>query len=160
MIPELVDIPGAPFKVLPPGIHEATFAEVQNCFAYNRHRRCLFDGLISAAKSLKSAGCRRIYLDGSYVSSKPHPSDYDGCWHPADVRLNELDPVLLDFENGRQKQKLKYKGEFFPYVQVNEPNGTFVDFFQVEKITGDRKGILLIAIGEKNYLRGVSSNDL
>jgi len=42
MIPELVDI-GSPWKVLPPGIHDATLDEVEGRFATNEHRKRLFE---------------------------------------------------------------------------------------------------------------------
>ena len=80
--------------------------------------------------ALKSADCSLIFLDGSYVTEKPNLGDFDGVWDPAGVRGYDLDPVFLNFENKRQAQKEKYKGEFFP-------NTEFVNFFQIEKFTGE-----------------------
>lgn len=66
MIPGLVSIVGAPWDVLPPGIHMATLAEVELTFAINQRRQTLFGGLLVACASLRSAGCSRIFLDGGY----------------------------------------------------------------------------------------------
>jgi uncharacterized protein DUF6932 len=115
-------------------------------FAINRRRRDLFAGLMAAAASLLGAGCGRIYLDGSYVTAKPIPGDYDACWDPTGVDPAKLDPVFGDFSNSRQPQKNKFKGEFFPSDMPNRPSQPFVEFFQVERFTGKRKGILSILL--------------
>jgi hypothetical protein len=146
MIPTLVVLAGAPWQVLPPGVHATTFTEVETTFATNKWRRNLFDGLMMAAASLLSAGCGRIFLDGSYVTSKPMPGDYDACWDPAGVDLSKLDPVFRDFSNKRAAQKAKFKGEFFPSTLMNRPRQPFVDFFQVDRFTGRSKGILSIPL--------------
>jgi hypothetical protein len=146
MIPQLVQLPGSPWDVLPAGIHSATFSEVELAFAVNAVRRVLFDGLVTAALSLHGVGCVRIFLDGSYVTGKPIPGDYDACWDPVGVDLKNLDPVFRDFSNKRQAQKTKFKGEFFPSTMRNTPTQPFVDFFQVDRFTGLSKGILVIAL--------------
>src|ERR1700694_3746296 len=68
MIPHLTSLPGAPWDVLPAGIHTATFSEVEVTFAINAVRRELFAGLLDAAISLRGVGCVKLYLDGSYVT--------------------------------------------------------------------------------------------
>lgn len=146
MIPALVPIKGAPWDVLPPGIHPATLAEVATIFATNAKRRLLYDGLVLAATALRSAGCGKLYLDGSYVTAKSIPGDYDGCWDPAGMVRAKLDPVFLDFSNKRQAMKNRFGGEFFPSNASNTPTQTFLDFFQIEKFTGQAKGILLIVL--------------
>jgi hypothetical protein len=148
MIPPLIPLSGSPWEVLPAGIHAATLSEVELAFATNEARRRLLDGLIAAAGSLHAIGCLRIYLDGSYVTGKPIPGDYDACWDPTGVDLKKLDPVFRDFSNQRMAQKAKFKGEFFPSTMKNHPTQTFVDFFQVDRFTGMSKGILMIALSK------------
>lgn len=143
MIPSLVDIgPSLPWLVLPPGIHWATMDEIEISFATNGHRRKLFDGFGRAVSSLYAANCTTIFLDGSFVTGKECPSDFDGCWDPVGVVSSKLDPVLLDFENLRAAQKQKYFGEMFIAATHAVPGTTYLDFFQVEKISGKRKGII------------------
>jgi hypothetical protein len=140
-------MPGSPWDVLPPGVHMATFAEVEQTFTYNPRRRALFAGLLNAARHLSLVGCRRVLLDGSYVSAKPVPDDYDACWDPDGVDFAKLDPVFDDFDNGRANQKARFGGEFFPSTVVEADSGAvFVEFFQVDRFTGKRKGILAIAL--------------
>lgn len=153
MIPDLDDINGAPWGVLPQGIHWATLDEIRAMFAVNKHRRKLFEGFILAAHSLKQAGCKCIYLDGSFVTGKPNPEDYDGCWEPDCVNPTLLDPVFLDFSNGRRNQKLKFLGEMFPAGIEQDSGKPFVEFFQVEKFTGKSKGILAIDLTSESFNR-------
>src|SRR3972149_417160 len=143
MIPTLIPLPGSPWNVLPPGVHPATLAEVNTVFAINQKRRDLYDGLTAGAVALSLAGCGKIFLDGSYVTAKPLPGDYDACWDPTGVDPAKLDPVFSIFANRRQAQKTKFKGEFFPSTMLNTSNQPFMDFFQVDRFTGKSKGILL-----------------
>ena len=56
-----------------------------------------------------------------------------------------LDPVLLTFSNKRAAQKAKYLGELFPAAVPAVSGGPlFVDFFQIDKASGDPKGIILV----------------
>lgn len=145
MIPGLVSLSGAPWMVLPPGIHQANLSEIEVRYATNPARRELFGGLLLAVSSLALAGCAQLYLDGSYVTGKPVPGDYDALWNPVGVDPKKLDPVFFDFTNGRRAQKAKFKGEFFPSNALNSPSmQPFMDFFQIERFCGQRKGILSI----------------
>ncbi|CZT37821.1 hypothetical protein GA0004734_00047150 [Rhizobium sp. 9140] len=147
MIPAFISLPGSPWDVLPSGIHFATLEEVANAYGYNERRRVLFAGLVEGATALVKAGCSRIYLDGSFVTSKPIPGDYDACWDPAGVVGSLLDPVFKDFSDGRARQKARFGGEFFPSSVVEAGSGkAFLDFFQVEKHSGGKKGIVGISI--------------
>ena len=130
---------------LPPGIHPATWAEIEDRFGTTEHRRRLLSGLRQAALALKAAGCSMLYLDGSFVTSKDTPNDFDGCWEVSGVKGTLLDPVLLNFDAGRLAQKLKYRGELFPasaQAEVDAPWRTFLEFFQQDKDTGNPKGIV------------------
>ena len=143
MIPELVDI-GAPWKVLPTGLHSANLTDIEGRFAFNPCRVSLFHGFRMGVESLIKAGCHQVYLDGSFVTEKENPDDFDACWDPLGVDENELDPVLLIFDNRRQEQKAKYGGEFFPTTARADGSSYFLDLFQVDKHTGNAKGVISI----------------
>jgi hypothetical protein len=152
MIPPFVNSRGVPYGILAPGIHVANLDEVRARFAQTTHRAWLFEGIVEVAMALKTAGCTKFYLDGSYVTGKEHPNDYDGCWDPVGVNPAQLDPVLLDFSNGRAAQKQKYRGEMFISSGANDSNATFLEFFQVEKLTGARKGLVCVNLAnERNW---------
>jgi uncharacterized protein DUF6932 len=133
---------------LPPGIHHASWDEIVTRFATNSRRRQLLGGFLDALRSLKRAGCRTEYLDGSFVTAKELPGDFDACWEIAGVDAGRLDPELLDFGDRRAAQKARYGGELFPAETAAEPAGTtFLDYFQRDRETGQRKGIVAIDLG-------------
>lgn len=116
-------------------------------FGINPRRVGLLGGLRRAAEALKVAGCRTLYVDGSFVPAKDQPGDFDGCWDPRGVDPSKLDPVLMDFSNARFAQKVKYGGELFPSSSVAEdlpPRRVFLNFFQCDKRTGNPKGIIAL----------------
>jgi hypothetical protein len=140
MIPEFEDNGN-----LPPGIHETSWEEFIERFGRTPQRKRLLKGLRAAMESLRTAGCRRVYLDGSFVTAKDIPNDYDGCWDIDGVDVTLLDPILLRFEDGRAAQKAKYLGEFFPTEMTEHRSGvTFAEFFQIDKESGQSKGIILL----------------
>ena len=105
-------------------------------------------GFRAALENLKSAGCRTVYLDGSFVTIKVIPNDYDACWDEDGVDPVLLDPVLLTFDAGRAAQKARYMGELFPASIIANADGlSFLDFFQTDKETGNPKGIIAIDLG-------------
>ena len=138
---------------LPAGIHVAGFDVFSNTFGVSMHRHRLLIGLAAAIIPLKGCGCQRLYVDGSFVTSKEVPNDYDVAWEPAGVDLSKLklmEPVFFDFRNLRAAQKAKYFGEFFPSSAAADPAGnTFLEFFQIDKSTGNRKGIIALDLSIK-----------
>jgi hypothetical protein len=134
---------------LPPGIHRASWDEIVTRYAINTRRSELLDGLLHALRSLRAAGCTIAYLDGSFVSVKEHPGDFDACWESTGVDPARLDDELLDFSNARAAQKARYGGELFPVEASAEPAGTtFLDCFQRDRESGAPKGIISIALGD------------
>lgn len=129
---------------LPPGIHHAAWNEIVTRYATSSHRRDLLDGLLDALNSLKVAGCRTAYLDGSFVTSEIHPGDFDACWESGDIDLDCLDAELRDFSDRRATQKARYGGELFPAEWPAQTDGTtYLDYFQRDR-NGWAKGIIAI----------------
>src|SRR5260370_42461380 len=93
---------------LPPGVQDATWGELHAAFGSNSHRRSLLDGLRRALENLKAAGCEHVYVDGSFVTAKEFPGDFDACWELAGVDPDLLDPVLLDFSQARAAQNADF----------------------------------------------------
>ena len=131
---------------LPPGIHFVTFDEFIVRFGYNSQRNYLLSGFRELIKNLKSAGCSRVFVDGSFTTNKELPNDYDMCWDATGVDPYKLESSLLDFStNGRIVQKGKFFGDIFPAQLTEKSRGiAFINFFQVDKLTGDSKGIIAI----------------
>lgn len=128
---------------LPPGEHAASWDEVVDRFGWTQRRRRLLDGLAEAIELLAAAGCRRVWLNGSFVTAKDEPVDFDACWDTDGVDLDVLDPVLTDLADGRRAQKDRFGGELFPNVIEMQSGLSFAEFFQNERDTS-RKGIVVI----------------
>jgi hypothetical protein len=128
--------------LLPLGVHEATWEEFADRFGTTEHRRRLLAGLARALRALSLAGCERVYINGSYVTAKESPGDFDGCWSLAGVDPTRVDPVLLDFSRNRAAQKAKYLGELFVAEGREGGSGrTWLAFFQLTR-SQEAKGIV------------------
>jgi len=129
-------------------VYDVTWGQVAEHYGYTPHRLVLLAGLKSALDTLRQAGCERAYVDGSFVTNKPVPNDFDACWEMTGVDfdlLERLDPVLLDWSNRRAAQKAKFGGELFIAESAADPWGTpYLEFFQHDRSTGEPKGILAI----------------
>lgn len=138
---------------LPPGVHWVEWEEFEARFNYNPTRQRLIDGLKLAMRHLSEAGCRTIYIDGSFTTSKEKPGDFDGCYDEDAVNTDYLRinaPRLYNHYD-RTGQKSKYKGEIFP---SNQPIGNYgdssYDFFQSDRL-GNRKGLIAIDLLRWEY---------
>lgn len=137
---------------LPAGIHAVDWPEFVAYFGFSDRRRQLLAGLEAALRALRDAGCRLAYVDGSFVTAKQEPGDFDACWGIAGVNPDRLDPVLLDFSDGRAAQKVKYGGELFPAELPEGVSGrTFLEFFQTDRDTGAAKGIVSIGLDAQEF---------
>jgi hypothetical protein len=133
---------------LPPGIHEATWNEFVARFGTNIRRRRLIDGLKLALDSLKQAGCKTAYIDGSFVTSKVYPKDFDACWDAKGVKAALLDEALLFFDKNRELQKQKYDGDIFPaQVYADSDGQSYLSFFQIDRQERP-KGIIALSLEE------------
>ncbi|HBL13849.1 MAG TPA: hypothetical protein DD379_21120 [Cyanobacteria bacterium UBA11162] len=133
---------------LPPGVHFCQWEKFKERFGNTLRRRRMIDGLEVAITQLKAAGCRTIYIDGSFVTTKPDPGDFDACWEDNGVDIDYLKflaPTLYNFALRRAEQKSKYKGEIFPAnYPANDVGTVYIDFFQFDTKTNTSKGILAI----------------
>lgn len=133
---------------LPTGIHWSSLEEIKKKLCFSKKRITLITGLELAIKALIKAGCKTIYIDGSFTTSKHDPNDIDVCWvENVDLnKLNLIEPTLLDFDNGRRNQKQKFGCEFFPADWIAKPPDViFIDFFQSDR-NNNPKGIIGIKL--------------
>jgi hypothetical protein len=139
MIPALTRGTG----LLPPGIHDADWSEVVKTFGDSPKRNQLIVGLQAACQQLRNAGAKYLYLDGSFVTAKRSPGDWDACYSREGIDGSKLDPVFLDFSDERKAQKAKYLGEAFVAETKSGILGPpFLEFFQTERLSGRKKGIV------------------
>jgi hypothetical protein len=139
MIPDFIIIPGALWPVLPAGVHEVSLGEFAGRFVYNERRKSLYDGLLLGINNLFNAGCKELYIDGSYVTAKPEPGDFDLCWDIEGTVEELIDPVLKEFSNKRASQKQKFGGEFFPFTFYQGAEDSIFEFFPKRQINRSKK---------------------
>jgi hypothetical protein len=149
MIPEFGGGSVTSVKVLPPGIHPATMEEIGNRFGGNPIRDRLMNGLRQGLALLEKAGCRVAYVDGSLVTSRANPDDFDVAWDIYGVDHGALDPIFwlpLFLRPPRTAQKRRFGGEFVPAQASPDGKQTYVEFFQKRK-EGGVKGIVMTYLG-------------
>ena len=129
---------------LPPGVYGTDVEEIERVLGFDKHRKGLKEGLIKAVENLRRAGVKRIWINGSFVTSEEFPNDIDGCWDPFSVAIEKLDPVLFDDGEGRSSMKEKYGVDFVPNVVEGNSGEYFYKFFQKNRSL-EPKGILLIS---------------
>jgi hypothetical protein len=128
---------------LPAGIHPAGWSEVATRFGQNPYRGSLVDGLRRGLRNLRDGGCTSALLDGSFISAKEFPGDYDVAYEIVGMDPYVLDPVFFDFGNRRAAMKLKYGGEYFPADFLAAPGITYREWFSKDK-NGVPKGLIQI----------------
>jgi hypothetical protein len=118
-------------------------------FGYTPKRAQMILGMEDAMASLKAAGCRTFYINGSFVTSKLDPRDFDCCWDRDDTDIDYLRktaPIILKFHDSAA-QKNKYKGEIYPSEQSVDESTMSIEFFQRDR-DQNRKGIIAINLLE------------
>ncbi|CAK0741340.1 conserved hypothetical protein [Gammaproteobacteria bacterium] len=120
--------------LLPCGIHEATWAEVQARFAYNPQRLRLIENARDFAKTrlapLSALGVGRLIIAGSTFSDKPNPSDIEMT---LEIQVAHLTPdglqltLLLQANHDGIKEE---QGVDFYTTYVLPGVQSFVDYFQ------------------------------
>ena len=109
---------------------------------------CYWWGFGPHSRTSRRPDAETAWLNGSFVTTKEEPNDFDACWDETGVDPEALDPVLLTFDRERAAQKAKYMGELFPSTTIANLGGwSFLDFFQTDRETGRRKGIVAIDLG-------------
>ena len=122
------------------GIHEADWTDFEKYFGYNTPRSQLLKQLLGFCHLLQKAKCAKVYIDGSFVTSKPYPRDIDLCYD-----LYAVDETLFSLWTRASSQKQ------FPLLDVlPDPDGAYLNLFQIVRQTDAsveaRKGIVCLLL--------------
>lgn len=128
---------------LPPGIHKATIKEAKQRLATNQRRKEIFDDFLKMIKSIPTKErkvIKSLILDGSYVTDKEDPGDWD-C-----ILIVKKDSI--DFLESPTAEKLKrakefYNGDMILAMEDSAPARIWTDFFSMDK-EGRPKGLIEI----------------
>jgi len=138
-----------PNGFLPEGIHEATFAEVQQKLGFSRKREQLLNKMKYLIEICQLMGCDVIYLDGSFVSAKIAPNDYDACWDCTKNKKQVMSKVCESYLNAdSETQKDFFGGEIYPAfakAPLNE-DISILTYFQRVQFCNEHKGIIKIRL--------------
>jgi hypothetical protein len=118
---------------LPPGVYEISWQELMKRFATNPQRLRLATGLAAAMRKLANAGCRRVIIGGSFVTSKENPNDFDGWYESFGLDLDILDRLFLE--------DVESQIEVFGGTLFDPPN--YQGFFQTDR-EGRPKGVIAL----------------
>lgn len=115
---------------LPEGVHAASWIEVAETLSFSSRRRAMLVALYVALGHLKQAGCKRVWLGGSFVRTKANPMDIDVVWDIDGVDPDLLHPAFLT-PDAREWTKAVFASEFFPsHIVEGASNLPMVEFFQ------------------------------
>ena len=128
---------------LPDGVHAMTPDSFAALFAWSPRRRLLMSGLQRAIFNLRMAGCRSVIVDGSFVTKKDSPGDWDAAFDPVGMVGALVDPVLLKHDDGRTAMRAKYLGDLFPRTAIANPanDELYETFFRTDR-EGRPKGVV------------------
>jgi len=140
--------------LLPPGIHAASWVAISARFGGNPARAALLAALRRALDLLVIVGCRRVWLDGSFVTdietqAGRSPGDVDVCWDVAGVdiaQLAALAPELHPLRGDPIARRRRFGGDYFPVVEPIALGQ--VEAFQFTR-DGEPKGIVFLSLLEE-----------
>lgn len=119
--------------LLPEGIHDSTFAEVEKKFVTNPHRAKLWKQLHSFAEWVRPMNrFSHLYLDGGFITAKSTPQDIDVILQPrANYGTEALESMIPFFSHGMEKITATYSVHLYFWCE-GFPGGIhdFRRFFQ------------------------------
>jgi hypothetical protein len=89
--------------------------------------------VVRGCELASGGGLSKIWLNGSFVTSKDTPGDFDAVWDDSGVDESGLDPVFFDLSGGRKAQKMRFGGELFPNWVNLSSDSLFSEFFQHDR---------------------------
>ena len=137
---------------LPPGEHVASWDEVVERFGWNERRRRLLDGLATRSPCLVEAGCRRVWLNGSFVTAKDEPGDFDACWAIPTMSISTPSTHCCWTSPTVAEPRRTGSAASSSRTSSKPRSGlSFAEFFQNERDTS-RKGIVVIDLTEGAWI--------
>ena len=126
------------------GVYDASWDEFRIRYDVSFRRSAQLVGMKKFFMVLKDVNCKSVIIDGSFVTDKLIPGDYDGTWDTEGVDWS----LLLSstwFQNKEQMQK-EFQGELYAADTTElDTNMLFGEFFQIDE-WGRKKGVVRISL--------------
>lgn len=110
--------------LLPPGIHSATMAELEQKLGFSPKRYVLVEGLKQVTGELVKLGVTEVYVNGSFVTNKISPKDVD-VYVP--VPIGSV--VFNEIAKRRDEWQAQNQVDIYPAVTDVEEEGS-LGFFE------------------------------
>jgi hypothetical protein len=131
------------------GILLKAWDEFIKVFGYNERRRDIIEGLKLAISELEECGCSKIYINGSFVTKKRNPGDFDACWRDIGENIDKkkmMGKFATLFAGTKEMQHFRYKGDMRPAFDFANLDKCYLEFFQIDKYDKSVKGIIELEI--------------
>lgn len=139
---------------LPPGVYPVSWSDISNSFSgqIGSKRHTVFSKLEKWVSDLRTLGVKgRLILDGSFISNKPDPSDFDCVLIVASETTHLLnDPQVADLVD-YQRLKIRGFGDIFYFTEDALTTGSQLlqnvhEIFARDKDTNDEKGMVELTV--------------
>lgn len=138
---------------LPVGEHEQSWKDVCDLFGFTSHRAYLLGLLHKVCIILRNAGVQHIWLNGSFVTSKKRPGDYDISYELTEEVFDRLPDDPFKLVNADTKLTGMFGGDIraepMPggglYHKDLFPN-VFGHMHKGESVEGVKKGIVKLIL--------------
>ena len=87
------------------GEHETTWIEFSKLSGFTWRCRKIVRRMRPMLLHMRDVGCNFVNIDGSFVTSKINPNDFDGTWDPEGVDVTKLDPIIKNEDKFSMKEK-------------------------------------------------------
>lgn len=122
------------------------FVEVEKYFGYNLKRKRLIQNLFETAKKFAEIGCKVMYVNGSFVTSKKTPGDIDVAFDISEVDYLPAKAKYPDLfsDEGQSELKKTHGLDAFTFGSYNDD---ILYVFGKDR-KGNKKGIVKIFLKE------------
>lgn len=142
--------------LLPSGSHEATLREIRRRFGTgNPTRARLMKGLEAVLRLARKIGASLLYLDGSFVTAKSQPGDWDAVLVlSTGARLGLKEAIALA---DRPEVRKRYHGDLFTVMEEDtEVLAHYVEGVFAHDRNGRAKGLILLGLNRKETKDGIN----
>ena len=138
--------------LLPAGVHDCTLMEIEQSFAWNRHRRGLYrDFAWCVTDELRPLFAVPILVDGSFVTSAEAPNDVDVVLDVMKASHDDQQRCLRFCDFHHKRLMADYRVDLWPNLPNQDDMAAFFQHLRAQdaRFAGldenHRKGILRVA---------------